>query len=1328
MRSALLGLVLLVVAAHATVVCGDYEYDAGAFRAGEYRGKKFAGTRVEWSVEPPLTLTLTGDALQAAGDAAAATTLTFGEFADSYAWARDLLRQYSRLKSYSIAYIRVAHAEPAKTCRTDMLSFYWDDAPVARLFAAYPVRCNDPLTLQFSVDPQAHPVEDAWGSVPRSPRDGKHFYPSGGRASFSTAIEAINADKRADTPLTVAYYSGVAANVSLLVMRTCTDIDVKGLTAALVARYNETRVERVARDAGSELPQQKQEIEAEDPDEWAKQQLREQGVVVDLPAVGKLAPPPATRAPRPPGPYAPEAVDDDAQLAPGEQLAQAQGLASVQAASDAQEIISDGRLWPTLDCIDRRDDGTCIAAFGYVSSHAAAIDVPVAKEENWFDPLEFLTDFELPTHFEPGAHRNAFVLRWFCVGDTIASFNSIHWTLKGATESATASTARCGAEAATDNALAAALGDIEAARADLPARRKLFSLDDEEERARYERSSASDPYNTATDPPLVYNNTGPAITVLPAGDNATASNQNGTDNGNGNGGIDCGINSQTDNNVGYASTTHATPDTDNANSAEVTLVETVYGGALDSLWVYVSDLDDDATARGFQLAIYDGTADAPGALLAQTDFGVLSQAGWNGLAVSAAVNLTSHTYYWLGYNTNATRTDKNNAYNLNLPGANVRWKRHTFSLGWPSVFFANSSAKGDVQGHVMYARMKKCRDPTNPPATTAPPTTAAPTTAPPTTAPPTTAVPTTAPPTTAAPTTAPPATAAPTTAAPTAPTTTAPTCATDSGSCDGDLQPRIECTHNFENGTCVTYFGYLNLDNVTVTRAADFAHNNYFTPLADDQGQPTSFAPGRQYWVFSVRWSCPSSTSASPASITWVLNTTATVSSATHNTCPVGCDDVPLSNRTNCGTTPPPPPTTPSPVSFSSTSPAYWSSSSGAPPTPSPSPSTPYSSSSSSSGQSASYVSATASSSTGVIPTPCPAPSPCQFGASLVLYRDRNFTKPYRPPHTDPSTYLLPASSTVYGMLSLDLPSDWLADFCLDVRRVTECICNSSAPCLPFNPTSAASTGCNSPGVQKRVVYRGTWPTVQRDDFAFVTNPPAYCSGQRAFAWTMHLFAPPGNTLLVQAEWEYTALHGNAHSCPGNSQGGSGARFTCGCPDTHAWNTSCSCCSPTNNNINNNVNNNTNIITIWNIIDDQSGAAVAAIASATAATAVASATASATATTGAPVINVTVKQAAGWPLWLAVGLLAGLVGIPLLVCIACACWLCAAAVPVAQPADECELVEVVECPPPPQPPAQLCYAADTAVAVQELYTMSGGATIYRDASTGSWSYGVPKRD
>lgn len=481
---------------------------------------------------------------------------------------------------------------------------------------------------------------------------------------------------------------------------------------------------------------------------------------------------------------------------------------------------------------------------------------------------------------------------------------------------------------------------------------------------------------------------------------------------------------------------------------------------------------------------------------------------------------------------------------------------------------------------------------------------------------------------------------------------------TDSGSCGGALQPRLECTHNFENGTCVSYFGYLNEGNYTIQRDPTVAANNFFTPIAADQGQPDTFLPGRQHYVVTVYWSCQQS-SGVPGSISWVLNTTATASSATHNTCPVGCDDVPFSNATDCPTTHP----------SSSTGEAFSSASSEAASAVVTTTGPATMSSSSSSGSFAS----SSSSSTGVIPTPCPPPPPCQFGATLALYRDRNFTLPYRPPKQILGA--LVGLSNPYGLVRLEVPNDWLADFCLNIKEVVECLCNDTSPCLPLDPARPGATGCNSPGVLKRYLYR-QYPSISNDGFEFVSGPPAYCSGERAFTWEQQMVAPPGNKLLVQAKWSYTTLNSDGgHNCTGTSQGGSGAVFNCcGCPSTHEWNTGCGCCRPiTVIGGNTTVNLNVTVINVINItIPDESGSAVSAIAAATASVAVATATAAATSTTGNIVIIVDQSKPHWWG-WLLIGLGAA-IAVP---CVLCTLWILGAALfgPAPQPDYEMAVVE-----------------------------------------------------
>lgn len=263
---------------------------------------------------------------------------------------------------------------------------------------------------------------------------------------------------------------------------------------------------------------------------------------------------------------------------------------------------------------------------------------------------------------------------------------------------------------------------------------------------------------------------------------------------------------------------------------------------------------------------------------------------------------------------------------------------------------------------------------------------------------------------------------------------------------------------------------------------------------------------------------------------------------------------------------------------------------------------------------------------------------------------------------------MIEALDTAYGLVSLDVPTDWLGDFCLNVKRVVQCLCNDTYPCVPFNPSKPGVTGCNSPGVEKRVIYRQT-PLIEDDGFQFEEDPPAYCSGQRAFSWDQQLIAPPGYKLLVQADWTYSTLNGE-HACQGTSQGGSGATFTCGCPDSHKWNATCQCCQSTNVNVT--VNVQVTVINIVNIsVPDGGASAVSAIAAATASVA----TATLTATTGTTGVNIIVKNNLPWWAWL----ILAFTGIPLallsLVCLFCCLGVLSAPPP---PRAECEPIVAVE--------------------------------------------------
>ena len=69
---------------------------------------------------------------------------------------------------------------------------------------------------------------------------------------------------------------------------------------------------------------------------------------------------------------------------------------------------------------------------------------------------------------------------------------------------------------------------------------------------------------------------------------------------------------------------------------------------------------------------------------------------------------------------------------------------------------------------------------------------------------------------------------------------------------DGIVIPIFECTENLGHHTYVAHFGYNNLGSTVVDQS--IGPDNMFTGSSNDQGQPTSFAPGLHEDVFTVEW------------------------------------------------------------------------------------------------------------------------------------------------------------------------------------------------------------------------------------------------------------------------------------------------------------------------------------------------------------------------------------------------------------------------------------------------------------------------------------------
>lgn len=116
------------------------------------------------------------------------------------------------------------------------------------------------------------------------------------------------------------------------------------------------------------------------------------------------------------------------------------------------------------------------------------------------------------------------------------------------------------------------------------------------------------------------------------------------------------------------------------------------------------------------------------------------------------------------------------------------------------------------------------------------------------------------------------------------PATTTPPPPTPSGECD--VIPVLECTTNYNNGTCYSLFGYVSDCDEPVQHSI-CGSDNYFTPSPKDRGQPTIFLPGRQKRVFSVVWSCPTN----HAHLSWTLDGTTTTASSASCSCDEGPED-----------------------------------------------------------------------------------------------------------------------------------------------------------------------------------------------------------------------------------------------------------------------------------------------------------------------------------------------------------------------------------------------------------------------------------------------------
>jgi hypothetical protein len=129
--------------------------------------------------------------------------------------------------------------------------------------------------------------------------------------------------------------------------------------------------------------------------------------------------------------------------------------------------------------------------------------------------------------------------------------------------------------------------------------------------------------------------------------------------------------------------------------------------------------------------------------------------------------------------------------------------------------------------------------------------------------------------------------------------------------------------------------------------------------------------------------------------------------------------------------------------------------------------------------------------------------------ATLQLYRDRDFDDPILlgDPWQDP----VQVGDTSYGVVTLDVPELLLEEFCMALSRVRLC-----ARTVPYNPLQPSSTGCQTPGAQRVVLYDPA-SNITQYGFALVRNPPQDCHGKVAFRWTNQALST--QRLLVEADW-----------------------------------------------------------------------------------------------------------------------------------------------------------------------------------------------------------------
>jgi hypothetical protein len=134
-------------------------------------------------------------------------------------------------------------------------------------------------------------------------------------------------------------------------------------------------------------------------------------------------------------------------------------------------------------------------------------------------------------------------------------------------------------------------------------------------------------------------------------------------------------------------------------------------GRVTSMTVRVASVDASPNNQ-FQVAIYSDSSGKPGTLIAKSGNGTLKAFSWSTVAISAT--LEANKYYWLTYNTNASR-DVNNMLYDSRSTAQSSWRTPVSFGTWPSTFGSATSQFGVFSIYATYTPITTQTVDTTPP-------------------------------------------------------------------------------------------------------------------------------------------------------------------------------------------------------------------------------------------------------------------------------------------------------------------------------------------------------------------------------------------------------------------------------------------------------------------------------------------------------------------------------------------------------------------------------------------------------------------------------------